>query len=74
MPDLKYMDSARSMKYSGAQDYPENAKAAIKEMHEQVGDLVLNEDKIAVQGLLVRHLVMPGCAAGTGEAMRFFGP
>ena len=40
MPDLKYMDSARSMKYSGAQDYPEIAKAAIKEMHERAGNLI----------------------------------
>lgn len=71
MPDIKYMDPAQAKKYSGAEDYPEIVKAAIKEMHRQVGDLVLNEEGIAVQGLLVRHLVMPNDVAGTRKAMRF---
>ena len=60
MPDIKYTDPAHSKRYSGAADYPEVAKAAVREMHRQVGDLVLDPRGIAVRGLLVRHLVMPG--------------
>lgn len=58
MPDFKYMDAAIAQELSGAKDYPLKAIAAIKEMHRQVGDLVI-EKGIAKQGLLVRHLVMP---------------
>jgi putative pyruvate formate lyase activating enzyme len=59
MPDAKYMDSAAADRYSGAKDYPQAMTAAIKEMHRQVGDLLIVKG-IAVRGLLVRHLVMPG--------------
>ncbi len=71
MPDIKYMDPEPAKKYSSAEDYPEVVKKAIKEMHRQVGDLVINEDGIAVRGLLVRHLVLPNGLAGTKEAMKF---
>jgi len=71
MPDIKYMDSAPAKKYSGAEDYPQVVKLAVKEMHRQVGDLVLDENGVAIRGLLVRHLVMPGGVAGTRKVMRF---
>lgn len=71
MPDLKFMDGEVSEKFCQARDYPEKAKAAIQEMHRQVGDLVLNRNGIATRGLLVRHLVLPGGLAGTRESMRF---
>jgi putative pyruvate formate lyase activating enzyme len=71
MPDLKFMDSEISRDLMDAPDYPEVAKSAILEMHRQVGDLTMDEDGIAVRGLLVRHLVMPDDMAGTREAMRF---
>ena len=58
-------------KYSGAPDYVERMKAALKEMHRQVGDLVLDEAGIARRGLLVRHLVLPEGMAGTEEVVRF---
>lgn len=60
MPDFKYWDEESSAKYSNAKDYPSVAKLAIKEMHNQVGDLVLDSYGIAQRGLLIRHLVMPG--------------
>jgi putative pyruvate formate lyase activating enzyme len=44
---------------------------ALREMHRQVGDLEVDENGVAVRGLLVRHLVMPGGVAGTAEVMRF---
>lgn len=70
MPDLKYGDSAAAARYSHAPGYFEAARAALKEMHRQVGDLVV-EGGIAVRGLLVRHLVLPGGIAGTEAALRF---
>ena len=71
MPDLKFMDPRVSKELMDAPDYPETARAAIVEMHRQVGDLQINENGIAVRGLLVRHLVMPDDLAETGKAMRF---
>jgi putative pyruvate formate lyase activating enzyme len=71
MPDMKYSESEPARKYSKAGDYPERARAAIKEMHRQVGDLVLDERGIAVRGLLVRHLVLPGGLAGTEGVVKF---
>jgi putative pyruvate formate lyase activating enzyme len=71
MPDFKYSDSEPANKYSKAKDYPYVAKAAIKEMHRQVGDLVMDNRGIALRGLLVRHLVLPEGLAGTEEVARF---
>lgn len=71
MPDFKYSDPQMALKYSKAKDYPEKAKAAIKEMHRQVGDLIIDEMGIALRGLLVRHLVLPEGIAGTKEIVRF---
>lgn len=71
MPDFKYIHPEVAEKYSQAPDYPEVAKAALKEMHRQVGDLEINEKGIAQRGLLVRHLVLPEGLAGTPEVMRF---
>jgi len=71
MPDFKYTSSSVAETYSYASDYPEVVTAALKEMHRQVGDLDMDEDGIALRGLLVRHLVLPDGLAGTREAMRF---
>jgi putative pyruvate formate lyase activating enzyme len=71
MPDIKYASEANAARYSKAPDYPAAVKAAVREMHRQVGDLRIDERGIATRGLLVRHLVMPGDVAGTREVMRF---
>jgi putative pyruvate formate lyase activating enzyme len=71
MPDFKFAFSAPAKEYCSAPDYPETARRAIKEMHRQVGDLVLDEGGIATRGLLVRHLVLPEGLAGTPEVVRF---
>ncbi|MDQ7792899.1 MAG: radical SAM protein [bacterium] len=71
MPDMKYADSGTAQRLSRAADYPRRNRAAIREMHRQVGDLALDEDGVAYRGLLVRHLVLPGGLAGTGEIARF---
>jgi len=71
MPDLKCVDAEPARLYLGAPDYPAVARAAIREMHRQVGDLVVDAAGLAVRGLLVRHLVMPHDLAGSAQAMRF---
>jgi len=71
MPDFKFSQGPPAEEFCHAPDYPQAAKAAIKEMHRQVGDLVLDDKEIAVRGLLVRHLVLPGGLAGTDEVMKF---
>jgi putative pyruvate formate lyase activating enzyme len=71
MPDFKYADPEMSFKYSYAMNYPSVAITVIKEMHRQVGDLVMDTSGIALRGLLLRHLVLPGGIAGTREVVRF---
>ncbi len=61
MPDFKLWSRERSRRYLMAEDYPEAARAAIAEMHRQVGPLEMDADGVAVRGVLIRHLVMPGC-------------
>jgi putative pyruvate formate lyase activating enzyme len=71
MPDFKYWDPHRSARLLKAKDYPEQARAAVREMHRQVGDLASDEDGLARRGLLVRHLVMPDGLGDTAEIMRW---
>ena len=71
MPDMKYGDSALARKYSKVRDYVQVNRTAVREMHRQVGDLVLAANGIAQRGLIVRHLVMPHGIAGTGQLLAF---
>jgi putative pyruvate formate lyase activating enzyme len=71
MPDMKYDDTRLARRYSRVLGYPEANRRAVREMHRQVGDLMINPDGLAVRGLLVRHLVLPGGLAGTPGIMRF---
>jgi len=71
MPDMKYGDADTALRYSKIKNYPAINQAAVKEMHRQAGDLVLNERGVALRGLLVRHLVLPKGLAGTAEIVKF---
>jgi putative pyruvate formate lyase activating enzyme len=71
MPDMKYSDEGNGFKYSGARDYSQMNRMAVKEMHRQVGDLQIDERGVATRGLLVRHLVLPAGIAGTEGVVRF---
>lgn len=71
MPDFKYWDAAKAKKYLKAEDYPEAARRAIKEMHRQVGYLTFDENGLALRGVLLRHLVMPGALDDTREILRW---
>lgn len=71
MPDFKYWKSDLARRYSVAEDYPQVAKAAIKEMYRQVGAYKLNEDGIMEKGVLVRHLILPGQDLNAMDVMDF---
>ncbi|MFQ5818264.1 MAG: radical SAM protein, partial [Terriglobia bacterium] len=71
MPDFKFWDAEMARHYAKARNYPDAARRAIKAMHQQVGDLVLDENGLALRGLLLRHLVMPGGIVGTREIMEW---
>ena len=71
MPDMKYGDSAKARRFSHVRDYVRVNRAAVRAMHRQVGDLVLDHDGIARRGLLVRHLVLPEGAADTESVLAF---
>lgn len=71
MPDFKFWNSEIAQTTCQAPDYGQVAQAALIEMHRQVGDLALDEQGLAYQGLLVRHLVMPHHLADTHEVMTF---
>lgn len=69
MPDFKFWSKDSAKRLAKAKDYPEHARAAIREMHRQVGPLRFDRRGLAVRGVLVRHLVMPG---QTDEAQAIF--
>jgi len=72
LPDFKYWDSDMAEKYSsGAESYPEVTKAAILEMHRQVGVAKPPKDGIMQRGLMIRHLVMPNDVAGSERIMEW---
>ncbi|OPX92155.1 MAG: Radical SAM superfamily protein [Pelotomaculum sp. PtaB.Bin013] len=60
LPDLKYFMEEAASRYSGVKNYFAVAAAAVLEMHRQVGNLTFNKEGLAVRGLLIRHLVLPG--------------
>jgi putative pyruvate formate lyase activating enzyme len=72
LPDFKYWDSDMSTKYSsGAKSYPEVTKAALLEMHRQVGVAKPAEDGVMQRGLMIRHLVMPNDVSGSERVMEW---
>lgn len=71
MPDVKYADDAVARKYSKVSDYVAINRAALREMHRQVGDLAMDAQGVAYRGILVRHLLLPGGIAGTAEVLRY---
>jgi putative pyruvate formate lyase activating enzyme len=71
LPDAKYASNAEAMRTSKMHHYVEYNRAALQEMYRQVGGLVLDDDGIAVRGLIVRHLVMPNGHAGTPAVLRW---
>jgi putative pyruvate formate lyase activating enzyme len=71
LADLRYADSESAREYSDAADYPRVARKALLEMRRQVGHLAVDDEGVALRGLIVRHLVLPENASGTGASMRW---
>ena len=71
MPDMKYDDEKIAEELSGIKNYPPINRTGLKEMYRQVGDLHIDQDGIAVRGILIRHLVLPHELAGTKGIMKF---
>lgn len=71
MPDMKYSSAQIALHYSKIRNYPQFNQAAAREMHRQVGDLVIDDNGLAQRGLLVRHLILPNGLAGTAEIVQF---
>ena len=69
LPDLKYVDSRLSLKFSRAANYFDVAIAAIEEMMRQVGPMTYDGNGLAKRGVRIRHLVLPGCVYDTREVL-----
>jgi putative pyruvate formate lyase activating enzyme len=71
LPDFKYADGALAARFSGAQDYPEAALAALRFIYDRTGpDPVLDDSGLARRGLIVRHLVLPGHVENSIRCLR----
>lgn len=71
LPDLKYVSSQLSARYSGAPDYFAVASAALEEMVRQTGPAVFDERDMLVRGTVVRHLLLPGCLEDSKAVIRY---
>jgi putative pyruvate formate lyase activating enzyme len=72
LPDAKYDDDSTARRLSGFMNYVKSNRAALREIHRQVGDeLILDEEGIARRGMIVRHMVLPGGLAGTAGVLRW---
>jgi len=71
LPDIKYLDTKLGKKFSAVRDYAGIIPGVLREMLEQVGHLEMDEEGIAVRGLLVRHLILPGHLANSRRCLRF---
>ena len=71
LPDMKYAGDAEAVRFSSAPGYREINRAAVQEMLRQVGHLRADAAGVAVRGLIIRHLVLPGNIAGTDKFVQF---
>ncbi len=71
LPDFKYYRAEIAEKYSKAKTYPEITKAAILEMHRQVGVAKIEKEGIIYKGLIIRHLVMPNNVSDSEEIIKW---
>lgn len=71
LPDMKYSSADTAARYSGAADYPETAKSAIREMYRQTGKAVFDGRGMMKKGMIIRHLVLPGNIENTLDVIDF---
>lgn len=72
LPDLKYYYNELSEKYSKVKNYFEFATQAIKEMYNQVGAPVLDDNGIMQRGLMIRHLILPNNIENSKQVLKWF--
>jgi len=70
LPDIKYLDNKPGKLFSGVNDYADVVMGVLQEMWDQVGHLEMDENGIATRGLLVRHLVLPGCLENSKKCLQ----
>ena len=71
LPDIKYMENRPGKRFSAVDDYADIVPGVLREMLDQTGNLEMDDDGIALRGLLVRHLVMPGHLENSRRCLRF---
>jgi putative pyruvate formate lyase activating enzyme len=71
LPDIKYLENGLGKQFSAADDYADVIPGVPREMLDQVGHLEMDDDGIAVRGLLVRHLVLPGYLGNSQRCLYF---
>lgn len=71
LPDMRYADSDKAVKFSLATDYPKYNQESVKEMHRQAGIADIDSAGIIKRGLIIRHLVLPNNISGTEKTMKF---
>jgi putative pyruvate formate lyase activating enzyme len=71
LADIRYMNSNYAFQFSQAKDYPLVMKQALQIMYQQVGNLIMSDDGVALRGLIIRHLVLPEDVASTKEALTY---
>ncbi len=71
LPDIKYSSNKDALRYSGVKDYVEVNKLALRNMYNQVKELVVNEQGVAVSGLMIRHLALPAGISGYKDSFKF---
>ncbi len=71
LPDIKYSNNKEALKYSGIKDYVEINRLALKNMYNQVKELVMDAEGVAISGLMIRHLVLPAGISGYKDSFRF---
>ena len=70
LPDFKYLSPELAASYSAAPDYPDRATEAVQEMYRQVGKVTFDHDGLMTRGMILRHLVLPGCRADSMAVLR----
>lgn len=71
LTDLKYMDRELASRFSGAEDYPAVSKAALREMVRQKPRLLTDQDGMLREGVIVRHLLLPGHVRNAKDVVRY---
>ena len=71
LTDFKYYDNALAIRYSNAPDYFTYASESLKEMVRQTGNAVFNEEGMMTKGVIVRHLILPGCIEDSKQIVKY---